>query len=190
MKRILLTIALIAMFAAPASAQLISLWADEEMTQCGVYPGAPPNNTFDLYVFVEPDGRGLFGAEFKVVNPSMAIFIASPGTGTANPAANITVSMGAYFGDGISLGFSDCHYAPIWVHVFPMISYEGLAVYFTLEPAATGTPPVLQDHLNGAICDVDHTKVEAFAYNEFGVNADCVVGTKETSWGAIKSMMD
>lgn len=188
MKRILLTIALVAVLAAPASAQFISLWADENMTECSVTPGA--GGTFDLYVFIEPDSRGIFGAEFSIDNPSGAIFFTPPGVPFDNPAANITVSMGNYFGGGISLGFGACHEAAIWITRINFTSYEMSAVFFTLGVATTGEPPVTQETINVAICDEAHTKLEGFAYNHFGINQGCEIGTEESSWGAIKSLME
>ena len=188
MKRILLTVALLAILAAPASAQLISLWADDAMTQCSVTPGMA--GTFDLYIVVEPDARGIFGAEFSIVNPSPAIFFTPPGGVTWNPAAQVTVSMGEFFGAGISLGFGQCINVPMWVASYNFTSYEMNPVFFTLDVATTGEPPVTQTTINVAICDEAHSKVEGFAYSHFGINQDCVIGTEETSWGAIKSMMD
>lgn len=188
MKRILLTIALIAVLAAPASAQLISLWADENMDECSVTPGM--GGLFDLYVFIEPDARGIFGAEFSIDNPSASIFFTPPGVPFDNPAANITVSMGNYFGGGISIGFGACHNQAIWITRINFTSYEMTPVFFTLGVASTGEPPVTQETINVAICDENHTKLEGFAFNHFGINQGCVIGTEETSWGAIKSMME
>jgi hypothetical protein len=188
MKRILLTIALIGVLAAPASAQLISLWADADMTSCSVTPGM--GGTFDLYICVEPDTRGVFGAEFSITNPSPAIFFTPPGEVTWNSAAQVTVSMGSFFGSGISLGFNQCINVPMWIASYNFTNYEMNPVFFTLGVATTGDPPVVQDHINVAICDEAHTKVEGFAYNHFGINQGCEIGTEETSWGAIKSMME
>jgi hypothetical protein len=178
---------MVAVLAAPASAQFISLWADENMNEIEVNPGM--GGTFDLYVFIEPDERGIFGAEFSIDNPSADIFVTPPGVPIDNPAANITVSMGNYFGGGISLGFGACHNTPIWITRFNFKSYETAQVYFTLGVATTGEPPVTQETINVAICDEDHTKVEGFAYDHFGINQPGVIGTEETSWGAIKSLM-
>ena len=188
MKRILLTIALVAVLAAPASAQKISLWADENMNEIEVTPGM--GGTFDLYVFIEPDARGIFGAEFSIDNPSASIFFTPPGVPFDNPAANITVSMGNYFGGGISLGFGACHETAIWITRINFTSYETELVFFTLGVATTGDPPVTQETINVAICDEDHTKCEGIAYNHFGINQPGVIGTEESSWGAIKSLME
>lgn len=154
-----------------ATAQMISLWADTDMHACGVYPGM--GGTFDMYIFVEPDQRGMFGVEFSIVNPSAAIFITPPGTPVWNPAANVTISVGDFFLDGISIGFGSCINTPTWIAKYNFTSYEMNPVCFEIDVATTGDPPVVQDHINAAICDEAHTKVEAFAFNCFGVNCDC-----------------
>ena len=92
MKKILLTIAAIALLAAPANAQLISLWADMEMSECSVTNDVMAG-TFTFYVFIEPDSRGIFGAEFRLVNPSTGIFVVD--VPFANPAADIKVTGGS-----------------------------------------------------------------------------------------------
>jgi hypothetical protein len=120
----------------PASAQVISLWADSNMYAHNVYPGM--GGTFDMYIFVEPDQRGMFGVEFSIVYPSAAIFIMPPGTPVWNPAANVTVSMGSIFGDGISLGFGSCINTTTWIAMYNFISYEMNPVYFEIDVATTG----------------------------------------------------
>ena len=68
-----------------------------------------------------------------------------------------------------------------------MIAYDLTPGWFEI---LANTEPVVQATINVAICDEMHSKQEGFAYNQLGYNADCVYGTEETSWGAIKSMMD
>lgn len=184
MKRILLIIAAVVMLAAPVNAQLISLWADEAMSECSATVGTM-GGTFSFYVFVEPDTRGIFGTEFKLTNPSAGIFVV--GVPNDNEAADIAVAGGSWFGDGMAIGFGHCHEATFWITRFDMIAYDLTPGYFTIIPVSG---PVQQATINVAICDEAHTKLEGFAYNEFGYNADCNIGTEESSWGAIKSLME
>lgn len=184
MKRILLIIAAVAMLAAPVNAQLISLWADEGMTECDV-KGVVMAGEFDFYVFVEPDVRGIFGTEFKLVQPHTGIFVV--GVPYDNPAADIKVAGGSWFGDGMALGFGHCHEATFWITRFTMVAYDVTPGWYTIIPVSG---PVQQATINVAICDEPHTKLEGFAYNELGFNDDCRVGTEESSWGAIKSLME
>ena len=172
----------------PVQAQFISLWADSSMNSCSVFPGPPPNNTFDMYIFIEPDARGIVGVEFSIVNPSPSLFLTPPGTPVFNPAAGVVGPLGDFFGNGITMAFRHCQYDPIWVARYNFTSFEAGAVFFTLGVTTSSDPPVTQETIRAAICDVPHTVVEAFAYNHFGINQACVVGTEESSWGAIKSL--
>ena len=71
MKKILLTIAAIALLAAPASAQMYSIWSDETMTDCDFYGAA--YGPFNVYLLLEPGPTGVFGAEYMFTLPAPVI---------------------------------------------------------------------------------------------------------------------
>jgi hypothetical protein len=179
MKKILLTIAAIALFAAPASAQMLSLWTDEAMTACDFY-GAQYAQ-FPVYLMLEPGPEGAFAVEYaqyfpaglilNVTNSSPAISVASPDP--ANPGST-------------SVAFGTCQTETFWVYNWMLFAMDPTPGYITIEPHA-GTGKLII-----ANCDEEAGRPErpCSVYNYFGWNDACVVGTKESSWGAIKNMMD
>jgi hypothetical protein len=188
MKRILLTIALIAVFAVPASAQVFSLWGDLDQTACDAYSGGGAYYTYHVYVFVEPAPvtgdypAGSFGAEYMLIPIVNDSFLA----GGRNMAIGMPVTMGDWVGGaGISIGFDACYAGTLWLyHVEVTNKFDQTPGNWEL--AARPSDPYGKTAV--ARCDGPHTKVSASIYNHFGFNQGCTIGTKETSWGAIKSM--
>lgn len=178
MKKILLTIAAIALFAAPASAQMYSVWSDATMTVCE-FNTAAPYVPFNVYLMLEPGPTGVFGAEYRFSAPATII------AQVTTPSPLIAVAMGdALNGTGISLGFSSCQTAPFVVYNWMMLPLAVTPGFFMVE-ANTSTGKLIV-----AECPGDRAELPATVYNYFGFNDACVVGTEETSWGAIKSMME
>jgi hypothetical protein len=179
MKKALLTIAAIALFAAPASAQVYSLWADAEMTSCG----APMGGMFNVYVFCEPGPEGCFGGEYRFVDVPLHFNLST----TPNPVLSAATIGAWYGGDGITYGTTACQAAPFWVCNMQMLDNDGVTtpvMYYLEANAASGIFGVT------SCIEPGRPIFEATLYNHFGVHTDCVVGTEESSWGAIKSMMD
>jgi hypothetical protein len=180
MKKILLTIAAIALFAAPVSAaSVLSLWADEGMSVDEVYKTAP-YQAFNVYVFLEPGADGAFAVEYKLIAP--------PGHFSPSMVINPVVSaatIGVWFGEpGISAPFITCQVSTFWVVNLTMMSPSTEPGFYTLELN------VNSEFLGVATCEEPmRPMVSGSAYNFFGFNDACVVGTEESSWGAIKSMM-
>ncbi len=180
MKKVLLTIAVIALFAVSASATpVLSLWADDAMTSIDVMTGAP-YQPFNVYVFLEPGVDGAFAVEYKLE--------ILPGHFSSAQAINPVVSaatIGVWFGSpGISAPFTSCQTELFWVVNLTMMAPDTAPGYYTLE---------LNDNsqfMGVAICPGDRPMVDATAHDDFGFNTDGIVGTEESSWGAIKSMMD
>jgi hypothetical protein len=179
MKKVILTIAAIALLAVPASANVLSLWADEAMTSCQVETQAP-YTPFNLFVFLEPGVEGAFAVEYKleilpghfsnaqVINPVVA-------------GATIGVWIGS---PGISVPFLSCQADLLWIiNLTVMAPDTEPGHYMLMANESSGFMQV-------AICPDPRPLVEATAYNYFGFNDGCVVGTEESSWGAIKSLMD
>ncbi len=178
MKKILLTIAAIALFAAPASAQMFSLWGEEAMQTCDVQTG--PYTAFTIYVFLEPGPEGAFAAEYKLTGPAghfstlneKAAFIS---------AATIGVPFGA---PGMAAPFLSCQADLVWIWQVTCMGPNPDPGLYILEANDDS------GNLGIAICPGDRPLRDARLYNYFGFNESCVFGTEESSWGAIKSMMD
>ena len=181
MKKILLTIAAIALFAAPVSAaSVLSLWADEGMSIDEVYKTLP-YQAFNVYVFLEPGVNGAFAVEYMLATP--AGHFANPVT--VSPVVS-AATIGVWYGSpGISAPFTSCQSELFWVVNLTMLSPDTEPGFYTLELNANS------QFLGVATCEEPMRPMEdGSAYNNFGFNNEGVVGTEESSWGAIKSMMD
>ncbi len=181
MKKILLTIAAIALFAAPVSAaSVLSLWADEGMSACEVYTAAP-YQAFNVFVFLEPGMDGAFAVEYMLAAPA-GHFAPSM---VINPVVS-AATIGVWFGEpGISAPFTTCQSELFWVVNLNMMAPNVDPGFYTLELN------VNSEFMGVATCEEPmRPMVSGSAYNHFGFNDGCVVGTEESSWGAIKSMMD
>jgi len=178
MKKILLTIAAIALFAVPASAQMFSVWSDAEMTTCENFGAA--YTMFPVYLILEPGADGAFAAEYRLSVPASLI------VQVTTPAADISVAMGdATNGNGISIGFLNCRVDTEWVYSFTMFPISVDPGFIMVEPnTSTGKLIV-------ATCEEPlRPELAASVYNYFGWHDTCLIGTQESSWGAIKSLMD
>jgi hypothetical protein len=178
MKKILLTIAAIALFAAPASAQVYSLWADEAMTSCAVTTN--PYTPFTIFVFLDPGPDGAFAAEYKLVGPAGHFSTANEKAAFVS-GATIGVPFGA---PGMAAPFLSCQSDLVWVWNVTCMGPTPDPGYYLLEPNDDS------GNLGIAICPGDRPLADATLYNHFGYNDGCLVGTEESSWGAIKSLMD
>lgn len=178
MKKILLTIAAIALFAVPASAQMLSIWGDVEMTTCEYYGDAYV--PFQIYLILEPGPDGVFAAEYMLVLPSnLMVQVQTP-----SPAISI-VKDNPIGPPGVSVGFLTCQMEPLVVYQFQMFPTSADPSHIQIvENADTGKLII-------ANCEEPlRPEMPCAVFDYFGFNAGCIVGTEESSWGAIKSMMN
>ena len=179
MKKVLLTVAMVALLAGAASAQpKIGMWLEETMENCDFMAPAPFSQ-FSVWVWVEPSVNGAFCAEYKMVAPANVIVQSA----VENPDA--ALSMGAAVGaPGISICFPTCQTGWFWTYQVPCYATDATTPgYFTIEfHDDTG------DYNTATCIEPDRPLESLVPLNQFGVNAPCVVGTEESSWGAIKSM--
>ncbi|MDD3643584.1 MAG: hypothetical protein PHQ19_09005 [Candidatus Krumholzibacteria bacterium] len=178
MKKVLLTIAAIALLAAPATAQKFSLWTDATQSACDVTLAAP-YTPFHVVVFLEPGIAGAFAVEYKLATPEGHF---SPGGNVIAPFVS-GATIGNWFGaPGISAPFTSCQTELVWIINLNMMAPNTTAGYYTME---------LNDNslfMGVAICPGTRPLVDGTALNHFGFNTGCIIGTEESSWGAIKSM--
>jgi hypothetical protein len=179
MKKAIIIVLAMFVISAPAAAQQLSLWADEGQSQCMVSTVAP-YTPFNVYVFLEPGVEGAFAVEYK-----LEILPGHFSTAQAISPAVSAATIGAWFGSpGISAPFVSCQVAPLWVVNLTMMAPDTAPGHYRIvENESAGAMQI-------AICADPRPLLEATAVNQFGFNADCVVGTEESSWGAIKSLMD
>jgi hypothetical protein len=180
MKKALLIALALFVVSVPASAQQLSLWSDEAMTSCSVTT-AGPYTPFPIYVFLEPGPEGAFAVEYKLTTPAGHF---SPAGNVINPVVS-GATIGVWYGaPGISAPFTSCQVSLFWVIMLNMMAPNTTPGHYAFA---------LNDDSNFmgvAICPDPRPLADAIAINEFGFNADCVVGTEESSWGAIKNMME
>ena len=180
MKKALIVALAMFVISAPATAQQISLWADEGMSDCSVTTTAPYQE-FNVYVFLEPGIDGAFAVEYMLTTPAGHF---SPSM-VINPVVS-AATIGVWFGEpGISAPFITCQVSTFWVVNLTMMSPSTEPGFYTLELNTNS------EFLGVATCEEPmRPMVDGTAYNFFGFNDACVVGTEESSWGAIKSMME
>jgi hypothetical protein len=179
MKKVLLTIAAIALFAVPASAQVLSIWADEGMTSCE--HAGPAFAGFDVYLVLEPGTLGAFAAEYQLVIPANLL------VQFTYPSDAISIVKDNPIGPpGVSVGFDVCQNQTFVLYHFYMVPLSDVPGH--IQVIANGDTGKLI--VAACIPDDIRPEVPCAVYNYFGFNDGCIVGTQESSWGAIKSMMD
>ncbi len=180
MKKALIVALAMFVVSAPATAQQLSLWADEGMSDCSVSTTAP-YQAFNVYVFLEPGIDGAFAVEYMLTTPDGHF---SPSM-VINPVVS-AATIGVWFGEpGISAPFITCQVSTFWVVNLTMMSPSTDPGFYTLELN------INSEFLGVATCEEPmRPMIDGTSYNFFGFNDACVVGTEESSWGAIKSMME
>ncbi len=176
-KAIIIALAMLVL-SAPAMAQQYSLWGDEAMTSCDVQSG--PYSPFTIYVFLDPGPQGAFAAEYKLTGPAGHFSTANVKAPFIS-AATIGVPFGA---PGMAAPFLMCQSELIWIWQVTCMGPNTDPGLYMLSPNDDS------GNLGIAICPGDRPLADATLLNYFGFNEACVVGTEESSWGAIKSMMD
>jgi hypothetical protein len=190
MKKALLTIAAIAMLAAPASAQVVGIFADEAGT-VGCVECQPIYQPLPIYVVLDPGtiGGGATALEYRMEVPLSHY---QSGPVTTNTSV-ITSQLGSWYNGDNAVTFS-CQTAPVWLVTIPFANATAdpdnpgcaMGAYFQIVDNTQVNTVQIAD------CDDEagRPKHPCAVYNYFGFNEPCWVGTEDSSWGAIKSMME
>ena len=88
-------------------------------------------------------------------------------------------------GAGISLGFLSCQTEPFVIYNWMMLPLATTPGYLMVEPNTSTGKLIIAD-----CTEPYRPELPADVYNYFGFNETCMVGTQESSWGAIKSLME
>ncbi|UCF04442.1 MAG: hypothetical protein JSV33_10930 [bacterium] len=190
MKRCLLLALVLATCAGAAAAQLppvgyLALFIDEERSGWCVNGGGASFYPFEMWIYCLPSERGMLGAEFAVCYPTNII----QSTVTTHPEVSVEIGT---LPDGISVAFSTCQLDWVWPY--------HQTLYVT---DLTKTAVRLKKHPDPDITDYQFVTCEPgypiepvnlytwriFVNYEAG-DWECglLIGTKDSSWGAIKSM--
>lgn len=184
MKKALLIIAAIALLAGPASAQVLSVWADEGMTTCEQF-NIFPYMEVPVYMFLEPGPWGATAVEYMMTTPEPGEYFFG-GLPEEFPEWNAT--LGGYIDGPCAVTFT-CQNSTFWFVKLPLMMKATATVqegYLSI----VDNPDVLTIQI--ADCDDagGRPKHPCAAFNWFGWNTDCLYmdANDEASWGAIKNM--
>jgi len=135
----------------------------------------PVFSPFELWIWILPSTHGVRAVEYRVKYPTMVIF----GSFIQNPA--IIISLGS-LNRGIIATYGECQTDWTWCHHQEIFSMTTTPRYFSIGPhPLTGLIQV-------AGCDEDFTLEPCWPLDILYIYAPCIIGTKEASWGAIKSL--
>ncbi len=178
MKKALLIAAAILLFAgsinaAPAQGY-IAIFNDANHSVCSVSP-LLQYVPFDVWIWCLPGVNGMIAAEFRVIFPATVITTAT----TPNPL--ITVALGDLVG-GISVAYGACNQD--WTYTHHLTCMALAAVPGFIEIGANPSAGAYQF----ATCELGYP-IEPIQYlNGLALGQLCVVGTQESTWGAIKNL--
>jgi hypothetical protein len=130
---------------------------------------------FYYYVWARP-AQGLQAVEFKIVFPPI---VYDSGSMLLNTGINLTLGS---IGTGWSATFAGCTYD--WIQIYRQRVYVDTAI----EP--TGVIQIVQtdDSQNLGLATCEMMDARFTVLNHAFINLPCVIGTKDASWGAIKSL--
>jgi len=131
---------------------------------------------FEVWIWVLPSTRGVQAVGFMLGYPANV----NMGFIKENPA--IVISSG-FLNTGIISTYLDCQYDWVWTHHQTISLKKNLTPrFFSILPhPQTGT-------VDAARCDEDYTLETLYRLNYLYFLSGCAYGTKEASWGAIKSL--
>jgi hypothetical protein len=122
----------------------------------------------------------VFAAEYQLVLPTNLI------VQVTTPSPLIAIVKDNPVGPpGVSIGFESCQMNPLVVYQFGMFPIDANPSYIQ----------IIQNDDTGKLiianCEEPlRPEMPCAVYNYFGWHASCNIATEESSWGAIKSMMD
>jgi hypothetical protein len=181
MKKLLL-IALAAMFVSSFAygADYIAIYFDTGHSVCRADVGAndPADWNTYYYVFALPGTAGLTAVEFKVGFPPIVV---DSGSLTLNAGINLT--LGA-IDTGWSATFAACQPGGTWIQVYRQ------RVYLDTSTIPDGVIALMEtdDSHNLGLSTCQMMDASFTVLNHGHINQPCVIGTKDASWGAIKSL--
>jgi hypothetical protein len=130
---------------------------------------------FYYYVWARP-AQGLQAVEFKILMPPM---VYDMGAMTLNAGINLTLGD---ISTGWSATFASCTYG--WTQIYRQRVYVDTAI----EPTGVIQIVKTDDSQNLGLATCEMMDMPFTVLNHGGINVPCLIGTKDASWGAIKSL--
>jgi hypothetical protein len=166
----------------------IGLWTCPTAGPGATYSGVcSASATFRMAIWVLPSVRGMFAAEFKLTIPTVIVDeeespIVVISAIVKNPGVTSTIGS---LEEGITLGFLTCQMNYVWVEWMKCtMMVPGAPGIITINPDPTAIPPFL----GIATCGTGLPKETIKVWQNMYLNQTCFIGTKDASWGAIKSL--
>lgn len=178
MKKVLLLVAAIALFAGSVNAAtLIGLYVDAEHSVCRQDIPAPYAG-FTVWTWVQPGDDGMICAEYAMTVPASCFVTGT----TVNPAHSVAL------GDplaGVSICFPTCNTDWQWTYqqsILPTVA--GVPDFIDILPHPDAGA------VQAANCLPGYPIEPMIVFNNLGLNQDCeeAIGNETSSWGAIKGM--
>lgn len=180
MKKFVLTIAVLALFASPALAQTGSMGfaSDAVGSSCNIT--VPTGVPFTIYV-VHKSTDGATGSQWRFDPATAHANLIATGN-SAGPASLLTIGSPAA---GISIAYGGCVSGDLHIWTFNYFTVVGVPnctyLFITADPIPN---KVISVDCNFAEIEVDPGEG---IMNPDGT-CDCVVGTQQSTWGKVKSL--
>ena len=160
-----------------SSATYIGMYADEAHTQCSAYPLL--YQVVYFWVWVQPGEDGMMCVEYEITVPANVIEAAT----IVNPEAGYHIG-DAIVPPGALVCFPSCKTEWIWIHQLTCLVISETPSVITLDPH--------DDYgiLRATNCVSPGDPYEAMTkINDMFLYQDCVLSSRPSSWGAIKSQL-
>ena len=172
-----------------AGGPYIGIFADDAHSVCSIAPIPNSEEIYDVFVmwiWVLPGPNGMQAVEFKLNVPTMMTWeteYPDPPNGLGeekNP--DISVQMGSLTG-GVSSAFLGCQNGWTWTHKRWYSSRNTTGKSFSVGPT-----PAPANKFQVANCLLGNPLEPLTRLNNLHLYQPCVYGTKDATWGAIKSL--
>jgi len=155
----------------------IGMYSDEAHSECSHY--AVPFQLVAFWVWVLPGEDGMLCVDYEITVPSNVIQAAT----IINPEAGYQIG-DAIVPPGSTVCFPTCRNDWIWTHQLQCLIIDTTPSIITLDPH--------DDYgvLRSTTCVEPLYPVEEMRkLNDMFLNQSCCLATRESSWGAIKSLL-
>lgn len=183
MKKLLLVIACLMLIAGSANATrgYLALYADDSRASCSYYyDNVPAAAIVNVYIFgLDNPGVGATCIEFAMSWPAGWMAFET----IYNPDKSVTV------GDidtGIAICNFGCHSGWYWYAYKPLYHLTVVTDYVNLNVHSGTGEYRMTDCSEPDVVKYD----EVILLNNLALNQECLISTKPSSWGAIKSMYE
>jgi hypothetical protein len=155
----------------------IGMYADEPHSECSSYP--VPYQLVSFWVWVLPGEDGMLCVDYGITVPSNIIQAAT----IINPEAGNQIG-DALVRPGVTVCFPACRTGWVWTHQLQCLVTDAAPSMITLDPH--GDYGILR---STTCVEPGYPVEEMRKVNDLFLNQECCLATRESSWGAIKSLM-